>query len=159
MRPIFAFSSCIAESDALSSLLREALRLHGSKAVLNFPQAAAGAAAAAAPLPSSPAVGQKRGRPEADGCAASAHAAPAAIAQAAAPPAASALACDAGAPLWLYRTKHGVFGPFSLAHLRSQEALFRRVRRFQELRIWRTGASEAADSVLLSAAFGDAAEA
>jgi len=60
---------------------------------------------------------------------------------------------------WLYRTKHGVFGPFSLAHLRSQEALFRRVRRFQELRIWRTGASEAADIVLLSAAFGDAAEA
>jgi hypothetical protein len=47
-------------------------------------------------------------------------------------------------------------GPFSLAHLRSQEALFRRVRRFKELRIWRTGASEAADSVLLSAAFGDA---
>ena len=76
-----------------------------------------------------------------------------------APPAASALACDAGAPLWLYRTKLGVFGPFSLAHLRSKEALFRRVRHFKELRIWRTGASEAADSVLLSAAFGDAADA
>jgi hypothetical protein len=50
-----------------------------------------------------------------------------------------------------------MFGPVSLAHLRSQEALFRRVRRFKELRIWRTGASVAADSVLLSAAFGDAA--
>ena len=139
-------------------MLREALRIHGSKAVLNFPQAAAGGAAAAAPLPPAPVVGQKRGRrPEADGCAASAQAAPAAIAQAASPPAASALACDAGAPLWLYRTHKGVFGPFSLAHLRSQEAIYRRVRRFKELRIWRTGASEAADSVLLSAAFGDAA--
>jgi hypothetical protein len=147
VRSILALASRIAKADALSSLPRQALCIHGSKAVLNFPQAAAGAAAAAAPLPSSPAVFQKRGRPEADGCAASAQA----------PPAASALACDAGAPLWLYRTKHGVFGPFSLAHLRSQEALFRRVRRFKELRIWRTGASEAADSVLLSAAFGDAA--
>jgi hypothetical protein len=125
--------------------------------VLNFPQAAAGAAAAGVPLPSSPAVGQKRGRSEADGCAASAQVAPAVIAQAVAPPAASALSCDAGAPLWLYRTHKGVFGPFSLAHLRSQEAIYRRVRRFKELRIWRTGASEESDSVLLSAAFGDAA--
>jgi hypothetical protein len=136
---------------------REALRIRGSKAVLNFSQAAAGSAAAAVPVPPAPAVGQKRGRPEADGCAASAQAAPAAIAQAAAPPAASALACDTSAPLWLYRTKRGVFGPFSLAHLRSKEAIYRRVIRFKELRIWRTGASEATDSVLLSAAFGDAA--
>ena len=146
-------------SDALSSLLREALRINGSKAWLNFPQAAAGAAAVAAPMPPSSAVGQKRGRPEADGCTGTALAAPVVLAQAAAPSAASALACDAGAPLWLYRTKKGVFGPFSLVHLRSQEALFRRVIRFKELRIWRTGASEVMDSVLLSAAFGDVAEA
>lgn len=44
----------------------------------------------------------------------------------------------------------------SLAHLRSQEVLFRGVRNFKELRIWRQGAPEGADSVLLSAVFGDA---
>jgi hypothetical protein len=63
------------------------------------------------------------------------------------------MAADMGAEQqWMYRSPRGVFGPFTLVQLQADEAGFRRLRMFPQLRVWRMGEDEAG-GVLLSGLF------